>query len=46
MGAVQHGKNVTAMGHLHGGSVLVTVEGDDLYAITLQLDCNFFTQFT
>ena len=43
--AVEHRDDVRAVGHLHGGSVGVLVEGDDLHAIALQLDHKLFSQF-
>ena len=43
LGSVKHGEHVTAMSDLHGRSILITIEGDDLYTITLQFDCNLFS---
>ena len=34
------------MGHLHGGRILITVQCDDFYAVTLQFNGNFFAQFS
>ena len=41
--AVEHGDDVGAVCHLHGGRVGVFVEGDDLDAVALEFDYKFFS---
>ena len=42
---VEHRKHVRAVSYLHGGSVRVAVQRDDLDAVPLQLDGDLLAQF-
>ena len=43
---VQHGKHIATMRYLHGGCVLIPIEGYHLHTIALQLDTHIFSQLT